>query len=826
MKTVLLVDGHSLIYRSFFALVRRPLRNSKGMNTSAVFGFANTLRKLLREFEPEYCAVVYDAPGRTFRHERYEQYKIQRPPVPEELPGQIPVVKKMVEAWGIAGFEVAGVEADDVIGSLARKLSNTENKVVIATSDKDLLQLVGTGVSVYDPWKELCYESKDVKEKLGVEPSQVCDFLALTGDSTDNVPGVPGIGPRRAVEILGRYGSLEAALRNEPRLSGHDEVARLSRGLVEIDTKVEVDAEPEDLKPRGVDRSALHSVFQAMEFASLLGEFAPDEPEPVSVAPIEAAVLDRIGGRFAFCYRAGQGLWVSPDGRRTYYVDGSDIAAIRRLLTNPGSLKVGCRIKEQLKALRLNGLALEPPLFDVGVGAWLMDPNRHGYDVADVVNQVLGRAIAPVLPEAEPVQVFELYRTIEPQVAAMGLERAMDELEMPLIPVLVEMERRGVAVDTGYLAGLGQELAAEEDLLARRISKLAGASFNPASPKQLAEVLFERLKLHKGRRTKTGHSTSSDILEALVEQHPIVGEVLRFRELAKLRSTYIGPLLGSAAPKTSRVHAEFNQTGTATGRLSSSKPNLQNIPVRSELGRRIRRAFVAESGHLFISADYSQIELRVMAHMSGDQELTQAFGRGEDIHARTAAAVFGANLPDVTPEQRRLAKMVNYGLIYGMGDFGLSSRLGIPIEQARSFLDEYMHRFSGVAEWRERTVERTRTDGFVRTIAGRIRPLPGILSTNRAVVEAARRAALNAPIQGSAADIVKTAMLRAAGVFAEGRLEGGMVAQVHDELLFEVKENQAERAKAVLKHEMENAWRLDVPLVVTVGVGSNWDEAH
>jgi DNA polymerase-1 len=825
VKQLVLIDGHSVIYRSFFAFIRQPLRNSQGFNTSAVFGFANTLRKLLAELKPEYCAVVYDTPGKTFRHEMYEQYKIQRPPAPEELPPQMPILKEMVTAWGIASFEQPGVEADDVLGTLARRFAGEGFEVVLVTSDKDLLQLVGNGIAAYDPWKGVRYGPDEVKEKMGVSPAQVPDFLALSGDTSDNIPGVPGIGPRRAQQILAEWQTLDRAIQNDPRVRGHAEIARVSRDLatVRADVDVKVESDQLRLKPRDEDR--LSAIFKEMGFRDMLEDLAP-ATATVKEAPF--AGVDELvrGRRVGVWYEAGVGLWASAGAEQVTLIPAGDRLGIEALLSDSSVTKVGADLKGQLKAMHADGLDLKPPLFDVGVAAWLVDPNLRRYGLEDVTLQVLGKAVALPSAQARAAQALRLHQALEPQVLAMGLGRVMGELEMPLAPILAAMEERGVKVDVEYLGELDCELSEELERIEQGIHKLAGHEFNVSSPKQLGQVLFEELKLAKSRKTKTGFSTSVDVLNELAPQHPIVREVLRHRELSKLCGTYLGPLRELADPKTCRIHASLNQTGTATGRLSSSDPNLQNIPIRTEIGRKIRRAFVAGRGNVLVSADYSQIELRVLAHLSGDEELTEAFRRGEDIHARTAAAILRKDIKSVNQDDRRLAKMVNYGLVYGMGDHGLSSRAEIPIEQARAFLDEYMLRFSGVAKWREQIVEQAKQSGFVRTISGRIRPTPGIADRNRAVAEATRRYALNAPVQGSAADIIKQAMVRLELALAGEGAGIGMILQVHDELLFEVVAGQADRVVGLVKSEMEGAWKLSVPLAVEVGRGRNWGEAH
>jgi len=823
VKRLLLIDGHSVIYRSFFAFVRNPLRNSKGSNTSAVYGFAQTLKKLLDEMKPDYCAVVYDAPGRTFRDEKFSEYKMQRPPAPEELTPQMPIVKEMVRAWGIAGFEVHGVEADDVLATLARRFQGRDLSVTIATSDKDMLQLVGSGLNVYDPWKEKRYELEDVKEKLGVEPRLVPDLLALAGDSSDNIPGVPGVGPKRAREILTRWGSLREALTHDERVREHAAVARLSLELAQVRADVDVAADLESLTPRSPDAAALQAIFTEMDFRGMAAQVAPQVEVEVKVqGRLDLGALKR-AGKLGMCLEPGRGLWVSSEAEAVTLVEDPGIQ--RAVLSDPVLLKVGFDLKEQVKAVHQAGLDVAGPLFDVGVAAWLSDPNRRGLTPEEVTLQVLGSHVAPLSCQARAVHALTLCGALGPQLLAPGLATVARELEMPLVPILAAMEERGIKVDIAGLSRLEVQLMTDLKAIERHVYQLAGHEFSIGSPKQFGVVLFEELKLAHGKRTKTGYSTSVDVLNELAPKSEVVREVLRYRELTKLCNTYLEPLRLAASEKTHRVHATFNQTGTATGRLSSSDPNLQNIPIRTKLGKQIRSAFIAEHGSVLISADYSQIELRVLAHLSGDEQLAEAFRRGEDIHARTAAAILNKDIGDVKPEDRRLAKVVNYGLVYGMGDYGLSSRAEIPIEQARAFLDEYMARFSGVAEWREKTIEEAKQSGFVQTISGRVRPTPGISDRNRAVAEATKRYALNAPVQGSAADIIKSAML---GLEERlGTKSGtGMILQVHDELVFEVLEAKQDAAHDVIRYEMEHAWKLDVPLVVETGVGCSWGEAH
>jgi DNA polymerase-1 len=823
VRHLLLIDGHSVIYRSYFAFIRNPLRNTKGFNTSAVYGFAQTLKKLLNEMNPDYCAVVYDAPGRTFRDEKFSEYKLRRPPAPEELLPQIPFVKRMVQAWGITNLEVPGVEADDVLATLSRRFEGPELGVTIATSDKDLLQLVDDRIRVYDPWREKQYRPDDVKEKLGVDPKLVPDLLSLSGDDIDNIPGVPGVGPKRAREILERWHDLENAIEHDERVRPHAEIARLSRELAMVKTDVAVPVELASLQPAQLDATELQAIFSEMEFRGLAAEVAPRAEVGFRIRQGLDLAAIRGAGQFGLCFEPGRGLWVGPEAGEVILVEDGDV--LGQLVSNTDLLKVGFDLKQQLKAVHQAGLSAVGPYFDVGVAAWLHDPSRRGYTPEEVTQQVLGNRVTTLSSPARSAHALTVFEALNPQLQAKGLGNLVSDLEMPLVPVLAAMEERGIKVDVVELGRIETQLTDDLKAIESHVYQLARHEFNIGSPKQLGSVLFEELKLTRGKKTKTGYSTGVDILNDLAPKHEIVREVLKYRELTKLCNTYLRPLRLAARAMTHRVHATFNQTGTATGRLSSSDPNLQNIPVRTELGRRIRRAFVAEPGNLLISADYSQIELRVLAHLSGDEQLAKAFARGEDVHARTAAAILNKDLRDVKPEDRRLAKVVNYGLIYGMGDYGLSSRAEIPIEQARAFLEEYMTRFAGVAKWREQTLERARESGFVRTVSGRARSTPGILDPNRAVAEATKRYALNAPVQGSAADIIKRAMLRLEERL--GRDTGiGMILQVHDELVFEVRDVKLDEARDAIRAEMENAWKLDVPLAVEVGVGRSWGEAH
>lgn len=824
MKTVVLIDGHSIAYRAYYGLIRSPLRNSRGQNTSAVFGFVNSLRKLLARFDPELAAVVFDAPGRTFRHDMFEEYKVQRPRMPDDLITQLPVIKEVTAALGIRTVEMPGVEADDVLGTLAREFGAQDFAVYVVTSDKDLLQLIDDRVRVYDPFKDKVYDREAATERFGIPPDKMRDFLALSGDSIDNIPGVPGIGDKRAQALLLKYGSLDEALAHEPTLRKHEAVARLSQDLAAIRTDLVLGLGAEQLNRAELDRPTLIRLFSELEFTTLLRELVGVEEQPVEVlsddllAGIAGASRIGIWTDAEYCY-------LTSDAKKFCQVR-LDSPRLRSLvLGSPARLKVGFDLKRVIKqfpALRVDAASLA----DVMIADWLIDPNRKNFALAEMALRLLGRAVPEVTDLRMAGYALQLYGKLEPELSEKSLLGLFHELEMPLEPVLADMELRGVMVDKVALVRLDQELGEQAHDLERNIWLQAGGEFNVGSPRQLAQVLFEKLKLKPGRRTKSGYSTDASVLQELARTNPVVADILKLRELTKLRSTYLEPLAELADPVTGRVHTSFNQTGTATGRLSTSEPNLQNIPIRGELGRNVRRAFIAQPGFVLVSADYSQIELRVLAELSGDENLKAAFARNEDVHARTAAALSHCLPTEVTADQRRLAKMVNFGIAYGMSDHGLADRLGMSREEAHAFIEAYFALYPAVRRWSDQVIEEATRTGFCRTMFGRIRPIADLQSRNRMAYEAARRAAINTPIQGTAADIMKRAMLGASHELAAAGINGGLVLQIHDELLLEVAEPHAVRAADIVRKAMQNAWSGSVALVVEVGIGPNWAVIH
>jgi DNA polymerase-1 len=821
---VVLVDGHSIAYRAYFGLIRSPLRNSRGQNTSAVFGFINSLKRLLARFTPEHAAVVFDAPGKTFRHGLFEEYKIQRPRMPDDLITQLPIIKQVTTALGIRTVEIPGVEADDVLGTLTRQFSVRNYPVCLVTSDKDLLQLVDERVRVFDPFKDLIYDRDRATEKFGIPPERMRDFLALSGDSSDNIPGVPGIGDKRAQALLLKYGSLDNALAQEPVLEQHRAIALLSRDLATIRTDLDLDLTPAQLHLSEPDRPALVRIFTDLEFTSLLRDLLGANEESVEVVRndtlSELAGARRVGittdDQYCYLTNGGTGLLQVP-------LDRPELQKLA--LGNPDMLKVGFDLKQMLR--KFPGADIpSAALADVMIADWLLDPNRRSFGLPEMVLRVLGRAVSESVGERTALYALQLYDRLEPLLNEKGLTGLFQNLEMPLVPVLAAMELRGVAIDKPALVALSAELGEQANLLEKSIWHQAGTEFNISSPRQLSQVLFEKLGLKPGRRTKTGYSTDASVLQELAPNSPVVADILRLRELTKLRSTYLDPLAEKCDPATGRVHTSFNQTGTATGRLSTSEPNLQNIPIRGELGRKIRRAFIAPPGSVLVSADYSQIELRVLAELTGDENLKAAFARGDDIHARTAAALFQIGTEGASAEQRRIAKMVNFGIAYGMSDYGLASRLGMSREEARAFIDAYFALYPAVRSWSEKVVEEAARSGYSKTLFGRIRPINDLQSKNRQAYEAARRAAVNTPIQGTAADIMKRAMIAVHHELTAAGISGGMVLQIHDELLLEVRESEADAAARIARKAMQSAWSGSVRLETSVGIGRNWAEIH
>jgi DNA polymerase-1 len=845
------------------------------------------LRKLLQDEDPQRIGVCFDPPGPTFRHEAYQAYKAHRPKMDDALAVQVPYVRRVCEAFRLPLLEVSGYEADDVIATLARKAVAAGLHVVVVTGDKDLLQLVSDQIRVLNPGREgsgaTLFDRAKVEEKFGVPPDRVVDVLALVGDAVDNVPGVPGIGEKGARELIREFGSLEAVLAGAERvkrasyregLKAHAESARLSRSLVTLREDVPVELDLEALRRREPDAVAVHGLFTELEFVSLASEYAPVAQAPdaaVRVALGEAEVAEaaraaREARRMAFClllsareamraeavgialaWAPGQVVYVPLGHSRLEVPDalpaGRALALLAPVLSDPAVRKLSASAKRAAVALGRRGIRLEGIAFDAPVASYLVNPGRRAYSIEDMALEYLGErrsgageVVSPEAGLAAAAQAAaaeaDLVLRLEPAVWRRLEDERLDsiyrEMELPLIDVLAAMERAGVKLDSGRLAAMSQDMERQLEALTVEIHALAGREFNINSPHQLRELLFERLGLKSGRKTaKTrAASTAEDVLEELADEHTLPRRILDYRAVQKLKSTYVDALPTLVNRDTGRIHATFHQTVAATGRISSSDPNLQNIPIRTPEGRRIREAFVAEPGHLLLSADYSQIELRILAHLSKDETLIETFRRGEDVHDRTSREVFGPFSAIPPEEQRRRSKMVNYALLYGKTAFSLARDIGVSKKEAEAFIDAYFARYPRVRRFLDETIAQARQTGSVRTLLGRLRRLPDLHAKSFPVRMEAERQALNMPVQGSAADLIKRAMLDLHRELGGAGMGSRLILQIHDELLLEVPESEGERARELVKRVMEGALALDVPLVVDARLGRSWAEAH
>jgi DNA polymerase-1 len=909
--TLYLVDGYALIYRAFFAMIGRPLRTSRGENTSAVWGVANFLQRLFTEYRPTHVAWVHDA-GSSFRSEVYPEYKATREKLDEELQQDfdrsLDRVEALLEAYRVPLVAVDGYEADDVIGTLASRAAAAGMKVVIVSGDKDFYQLIAANVALLNPGRggpagveEHLVDMSNASERLGVPPDRVVDYLALVGDSSDNVPGVRGVGDKTARKLIEEYGDLETILSHAAEMPGkrvrealveRAEAARLSRDLVTIRRDVPVALEFDTLHVREIDIEAVRRLYTDLEFHTLLPKL-DSGPPPEAMTAAAYGLLTRAGDLPAIVEAARQaeavalrvetdganprraplvGLtlatrpgqaWYLPLGHRPPEgelapewevvnvpgLDAPEMAPLADLLRDPAVPKVGHGVKRDQLALRRAGVELAGVVFDTELASFLLDPGRRTHELDVLAPEHLrmtlmplealrgkGRSVRP-LAEASPARAMEfsaargdailgLLAYFRQQLDAFGLTRLLQEVELPLTRVLADMEWRGIAIDPDWFRRLSREFGAELQQIEQAIYREAGTDLNINSTPQLRHVLFEKLNLPVVKKTKTGPSTDAEVLAQLAGLgFEVPRLLLEYRELSKLRSTYVDVLPSSVDPHTGRIHTTFHQTGAQTGRLSSSDPNLQNIPVRTRRGERIRRGFVPGPGNLFVIADYSQIELRVLAHLSDDEAFIGAFGRGGDIHRETAAIIFGVPVDEVTPDMRARAKTINFATIYGQGPFALSRQLGITQEDARDFIRLYFERFAGVRRFLDATVEQAKRMGYVETIFGRRRYIPELKDRSHSIRAFGERTAMNSPMQGSAADIIKVAMIRLHAELLTAGLSGGVLLQVHDELVVEAPESEVEQTVAMARAAMEGAASLRVPLVVDIGTGSSWLEA-
>ena len=844
----------------------------KGLPTAAIYVFVNMLRKLRDDFSPYYLAAVFDVAAPTFRDQQYKQYKANRSEMPGDLAQQIPYIRRALEAYRIPMVEAPGYEADDVIGTLAKKAADSGRPVYVVSSDKDMLQLVNDRVQVLNPPKDnLICDAAKVQEILGVPPHRVIDVMALRGDSIDNIPGAPGIGDKGSVELIQRFGSLEAALDRAAEverktyresLQNNREQILMSKDLVTIKCDVEIDLDVEKMHTGEPDVEALRTLFTELEFTSLLKELLPvveagpaDYGEAKSAADIES-MIRRLG--------PGAALAVAIESRELALdVEEPQIEEAQEALlllstepaeeTNPRALAISVESGSALSivpgseaATTLNSVLRDPTLpkaihdwkaaahalagaavegvqHDTKLYSYLLDPTYSSHSLAEVALRRFNVKVSGSLGEAAEM-TRRLASALRTEVEDERLLKLYEEIDLPLVPVLTRMEQAGVAIDREALDKMSARLEKEIDAKAKEIYDCCGSEFNINSPKQLGEVLFNKLNLPKPVKYGKGKtiSTAVDVLESLAADHKAPKLVLEYRQLSKLKSTYVDALPALLNRDTGRLHTTFDQTGTATGRLSSANPNLQNIPIRTELGREIRAAFTAQAGCRLLAADYSQIELRLLAHYSKDPLLVEAFRRGDDIHTLTASQVFGVPPLMVTPDHRRQAKVVNFGIVYGLSPFGLSQNLGIDTSEAKKYIDAYFERYAGVRSFIDRTLEATRREGKVKTLFGRVRPIPDINSKNFNLRGFAERTAVNTPLQGTAADLIKLAMIRIDAAIRERELQARMTLQVHDELVFEVPETELDIMRSLVREQMEQVHPLLVPLVVEIGVGKNW----
>jgi DNA polymerase I len=849
MKRVFLVDGNSYLYRAFFATPH--LSNSKGIPTNAVYAFMNMIRKLQNDEKPDTLIIVFDSKGPSFREEISKAYKAQRPPMPGNLSAQIPYVKSVLEAMGLPLLEKEGFEADDIIGTAVERLKDHDSDVVIVTSDKDMMQLVTERVTILDTMKGVSIGEKEVEEKFGIKPAFMTDYLALCGDTSDNIPGVPGVGDKTARELVSIFGALDElyaridevkkpALK-EKLLTGKD-LAYMSKQLATIRLDVPLDISLDGLQGKELDLKALRRLYRELEFTALYREIKVEGEERIEWKKIDLASLKKERVALLVSFRGKNAGDINLESLAAFDSEGiffskrqEDLIEIlsttQEVITHNLKPLLIFLSSQNLDAPSLRpSVSPSPAFFDTMLATYLVNPLRKDFGVNSVVEEYLdmefsSHSAEEIMAEAIPY-LFELKDVLERKMDGLGLLPLFMNTEMPLVRVLADMECKGVKIDRGRLNSLSREFDQRLTGIVKQIYDMARGPFNINSPQQLSRVLFETLGLTPVKKTKTGYSTDTEVLQTLSIEHPLPKEILEYRTLTKLKGTYIDVLPKLINPLTGRIHASFNQMVVATGRLSSSDPNLQNIPIRGEEGMKIRGAFVPEEGHILVSSDYSQIELRVLAHISGDQVLVDTFLRDEDIHTRVAQEVFGVANGGVTQEMRRTAKVINFGIIYGMSSFGLAKELGISQRDAQYYIDDYFEKHQGVKAYMEGAQEEAREKGFVQTLFGRIRYIPEINNHDNNIRQLGERAAMNTPIQGTAADIIKMAMVNIHKKIRERRLLSRLIMQIHDELVFEVIENEADAMETLIREEMEQVVSLSVPLKVSLGKGHSWAEAH
>lgn len=920
MKKAFLIDGMSMAYKAYFAFISRPLRNSKNQNTSAVYGFLSSLLKILENEKPDYIAVAFDTKEKTFRHDKFQDYKANRQLIPDDMIYQLDYIKKLLNAMDIKILTVPGYEADDIIGTLSNRLKAKNVVSYLVTPDKDFFQLVEDGIYVYKPQKKSVedaevYDSKRVEEEFGLKPEQFIDYLALTGDATDNIPGVKGIGEKTALELIKQFGSLDNIYSNideikkealKQKLLEGKEAAYLSRELVTIRKDIPIEVSIETLKIEKPDTITLEKILSELEIKTFnkrleaildtkiktstptLFDFTRDknEVEELQITEIngtnyihldseekiqefieeaknsslivfdtETDNLNPIDANLvaiSFCFSKNKAYFYKFEFHKNFKLTDKDknfLAQVKKILEDKTTLKIGQNLKYDINVLNNYGINVQTPLFDTMVAAYILNPdgvtslddlakkylNYDTYKISLLIgdrknSEKMWQVSADDLRiySCEDADItFQLYEILKNELNSKQLLELCEEIEFPLVKTLSEMELRGVFIDTKSLDELSIELGKQISNIEAKIYELAKEKFNINSTKQLQEILFNKLKLEPVKKTKTGYSTDIQSLEQMRFAHPIIEHLINYRQLVKLKNTYVDALPELINKRTGRIHTNYNQTITSTGRLSSSDPNLQNIPIRSDIGKEIRKAFAApDESWKILSADYSQIELRILAHICEDPHLIEAFEKDFDIHAATASKVFSVPIDKVTPDMRRKAKEVNFGILYGIGPFGLKTRLGIPQTQAKELIDKYFKTYKNVLNYLEETKKFARENGYVETLKKRRRYLPNINSQNQTVRSAEERQAINMPIQGTAADMIKIAMNNIAEKFRQKKLKSAMIIQVHDELVFEVHKDEIDEVQKIVKKEMEEALPLKVPVKVDIGIGDNWLDAH
>ena len=870
-KTLIIIDGNSIVNRAFYALP--DLTNKKGLHTHAIFGFTNMLFKLIDTYKPTHISVAFDKKAPTFRHLEYKEYKAGRKKMPDELKQQLEPLKNLLDAFNINRLEIEGYEADDIIGTVSLKAEQDGYKVYIVTGDKDAIQLASKTTTTLITKKGVGeveeYDFNKVEEKYGMTPTQFIDLKGLMGDKSDNIPGVPGIGEVTGIKLIKEFGSIENIIENIDSVKGsprkkieeNKELAIMSKRLATIIRDVPIDFDLEKLEFGNYDKSKLIEVFNELDFNSLIARLDSNAEElKVIVNKLEDVkefikkarsskkiILKTISRTGNILEKNIMQIYLSVDGEELFWADESQIDEIKELLVDEDLRVYGYNLKEDYIALRPYGISLSNIYFDIAIAEYLIDSSSSNYTYDSIAMNYFGQKIKSSeellgkgvkAKKYEDLEKEELDNTIgsivqlvekvapkmEEKLVNMDMDGLFYHVEMPLVEVLGYMEYEGVMVDKDKLIELGEEFKISIDKLEKDIYNLAGEEFNINSPKQLGVILFEKLELPVIKKTKTGYSTNAEVLEHLSDKHEIIDKITEYRQIVKLKSTYVDGLINIINPISHRIHSSFNQTITTTGRISSTDPNLQNIPVRLELGRNIRKVFIADKGFKLVDADYSQIELRVLAHMSQDEHMIDAFNHNVDIHTKTASQVFGIDINDVTSEQRSAAKAVNFGIVYGISDFGLAKNLHIPVKEAKNYIDSYLNTYEDIKSYMDSTIEEAKEDGYVKTILNRRRYIPEIKSSNTILKNLGKRLAMNAPIQGSAADIIKIAMVNVYKKLEERDLKSKLVLQVHDELIIECIEDELEEVSKIVKDEMEHAVSMDVNLDVDLNTGDSWYE--